>query len=104
MMTPVTSSTYKQCEVLLQHTGTSFTLTWLLCLQVVGFPDRAAANSFMLLNPNKVTAAVHFDVSAANAVGFTLQTNSTVGRLHLPLLATHAQNMLCIRNLVIVNM
>ncbi|KAL3145133.1 hypothetical protein ABBQ38_001737 [Trebouxia sp. C0009 RCD-2024] len=31
----------------------------------------------MLLNPNKVTAAVHFDVPTPQAVGFTLQTNST---------------------------
>ena len=49
-------------------------------LQVVGFPDRVAANDFMVLNANKVTAAVHLDVTAADAIGFTLQTNSTVGR------------------------
>lgn len=43
----------------------------------------------MLLNPNKVTAAVHFDVTAASDIGFTLQTNSTVGHLNRTLLATH---------------
>lgn len=66
-----------------------------LCLQVIGFPDRAAANSFMLLNPNKVTAAVHLDVTAPQAVGFTLQTNSTVSCLRVnSLLATQMQEML----------
>ena len=57
-----------------------------LCLQVIGFPDRVAANNFMLLNPNRVTAAVHLDVTAANDIGFTLQTNSTVCCLNLTLL------------------
>ncbi|KAL0019978.1 hypothetical protein WJX79_005180 [Trebouxia sp. C0005] len=45
--------------------------------KVMGFADRVAANNFMTLNPNKVTAAVHLDVTSAEAVGFTLQTNST---------------------------
>lgn len=52
-------------------------------LQVAGFPDRVAANDYMVLNPNKVTAAVHLDVTAADAIGFTLQTNSTVSPLHM---------------------
>lgn len=47
-------------------------------MQVMGFIDRVAANNFMVLNPNKVSAAVHLDVTSAEAVGFTLQTNSTV--------------------------
>ena len=49
-----------------------------LSMQVMGFIDRVAANNFMVLNPNKVSAAVHLDVTLAEAVGFTLQTNSTV--------------------------
>ena len=49
-----------------------------LSIQVMGFIDRVAANNFMVLNPNKVSAAVHLDVTSAEAVGFTLQTNSTV--------------------------
>ena len=68
-------------------TGSSFATN--LCLQVVGFPDRVAANNFMLLNPNRVTAAVHLDVTEASDVGFTLQTNSTVCCLSHILLATH---------------
>lgn len=47
-------------------------------VQVRGFVDRVAANNFMMLNPNRVTAAVHLEVTSAEAVGFTLQTNSTV--------------------------
>ncbi len=53
-------------------------------LQVMGFVDRVAANNFMTLNPNKVTAAVHLDVTSAEAVGFTLQTNSTVSPAQWP--------------------
>lgn len=68
-----------------------------MCLQVVGFPDRVAANDFLLLNPNRVTAAVHLDVTAASNIGFTLQTNSTVCNLRLALLATHnTQRTLCL--------
>lgn len=33
----------------------------------------------MVQNPNRVIGAVHFDVTTAEAVGYTLQTNSTVG-------------------------
>ena len=51
----------------------------LLCnMQVMGFVDRVAANNFMTLNPNRVTAALHLDVTSPQAIGFTLQTNSTV--------------------------
>lgn len=50
----------------------------------MGFADRVAANNFMTLNPNKVTAAVHLDVTSAEAVGFTLQTNSTVSPAQRP--------------------
>ena len=50
-------------------------------VQVVGFVDREAANNFIKLNPNRVTAAVHLVVTSAEAVGFTLQTNSTVTSL-----------------------
>ena len=50
----------------------------------MGFVDRVAANNFMTLNPNKVTAAVHLDVTSAEAVGFTLQTNSTVSPAQRP--------------------
>ena len=38
----------------------------------------------MTLNPNKVTAALHLDVTSAEAVGFTLQTNSTVSSAQRP--------------------
>ncbi len=50
----------------------------------MGFIDRVAANNFMTLNPNRVTAAVHLDVTSAEAVGFTLQTNSTVSPAQRP--------------------
>ena len=47
-------------------------------MQVLGLADRTAANNFMVQNPNRVIGAVHFDVTSAEAVGYTLQTNSTV--------------------------
>ena len=49
-----------------------------ISMQVLGLADRTAANNFMVQNPNRVIGAVHFDVTSAEAVGYTLQTNSTV--------------------------
>lgn len=47
-------------------------------MQVLGLADRVSANDFMVQNPNRVIGAVHFDVTSAEAIGYTLQTNSTV--------------------------
>ncbi len=50
--------------------------------RVLGFADINAVNQWLLGNPERTTAVVHFrEEQPGGPLGFSLQTNSTVGHL-----------------------